>query len=198
MIGPHQTYGNYCMDLTLGPFGRGRTTTFFSTAFWTPTFYDFWEIFTDLGPKWVPFSRRIGIHFETLFGPKSRTISKSGCPESSREKSRHRTSPGVARCGIHTVITICLERSNHARSGGFWVTFGYPLGSLLATLGSKWPVLGAKKRPKKSYKKQVRKVARALARSTKQAENSSETWRALHESGREFIRNVEGPTRKNA
>ena len=109
-----------------------------------------------------------GCHFaakvESILAPfsdknpeKSQKVVKSGCPESSQEKSRHRNSPGVAQCGIHTVIAICFEGSSLVPSGGFWVTFGYLLGSLLATLGSKWPVWGAKKRSKKSDQKKVRK-----------------------------------------
>ena len=100
-------------------------------------------------PFWLPF--RTQIH------KNPKTVVKCGCPESSQEKSGHRTSPGVAQCGIHTVTAICFEGSSLVPSGGFWVTFGYLSGSLLVTLGSKWPVLGAKKRSKKSGEKKVRK-----------------------------------------
>ena len=123
-----------------------------------------------LGPTFATLGEFVenGCHFAAEHSPilapfsdknpeKSKKVVKSGCPESSQEKSRHRNSPGVAQCGIHTVITICFEGSSLVPSGGFWVTFGYLLGSLLATLGSKWPVLGAKKRSKKSDRKKFRK-----------------------------------------
>ena len=83
---------------------------------------------------------------------------KSGYPEKRTEKDRHPTSPEVAQCGIHTVITICFERSSHARLGGFGVTFGYLLRSLLVTLGSKLEFGEQKNDLKKVIEKRSEKV----------------------------------------
>ncbi len=89
---------------------------------------------------------------------------KSGCPESSQEKSRHRTSPGVAQSGIRVVTAICLERSSLVHLGGLWVTFGYLLESLLAPLSPKWSFWELKKRSEKSTRKKVRKSHARLMR----------------------------------
>ena len=88
---------------------------------------------------------------------------KSGCPEKRKEKHRHPTSPEVAQCGIHTVITICFERSSHARLGGFGVTFGYLLRSLLVTLGSKSQFREQKNDLKKVIGKRSEKVTQEFS-----------------------------------
>ena len=119
--------------------------------------------FVENGCHFAAESYSISAPFSDKNPEKSKKVVKSGCPESSQEKSRHRNSPGVARCGIHTVITICFEGSSLVPSGGFWVTFGYLLGSLLATLGSKLPFWSQKSDPKKVIKKRSEKVTQEFS-----------------------------------
>ena len=85
---------------------------------------------------------------------------KSEYPEKRKGKDRHPTSPEVAQCGIHTVITICFERSSHARVGGFGVTLGYLLRSLLVTLGSKLEFGQQKNDVKKVIEKRIENVTK--------------------------------------
>ena len=119
--------------------------------------WSLWGNLSKMGAIFPQNASPFGHPFGTQIHQNPQKVVKSGCPESSQEKSRHRTSPGVAQCGIHTVTAICLERSSLVHLGGFWVTFGYLLGSLLVTLGSQWPFWGLKKRSQKSDQKKVQK-----------------------------------------
>ena len=51
---PHETYGIYCVDHTLGGLGRARGASFFYTAFWTPLFATLFPIFVNRGAQKGP------------------------------------------------------------------------------------------------------------------------------------------------
>ena len=74
---------------------------------------------TELEPLWHPFFG----HATSITKLKKRDKWVSRKPS---RKKHHPTSPKVAQCGTHDIITICFERSSHARFGGFVITVGYP------------------------------------------------------------------------
>ena len=123
--------------------------------------------FGGIGRKMVSLPNRSGTPFATWFRAQIRQSppksANSVYPESSPEKSRHPTPPKVAQCGFCAVINICVERPNQTHSEGFWLTFGYLLGSLLGTLGHKWAIVGLKKRSPKSDQKRSEKVTQESA-----------------------------------
>ena len=105
------------------------------------------EFETFSGPNWNP----CWAHFGTKIR-KGRKKHVNKCyPGGARKKVAHPTPPEAVQYGSRTINSICLARLKSINEGGFWLSLGYPLGSLLAILAHTWAILAEKRRLKQIH-----------------------------------------------